>query len=399
MPVIHNMVRKGSGDMKITISEEDLLSRISVLFALPISVLIESNPHITSNQLSPGDKISIPGYWTRIERMPLEEFLHPIDRERIRFVNQNQGILSGRMVRVPVKIKHRIVDTTEPYSSAKYMNDIDILQTIFPFMKVTAIGYSSLGKEIKEMRIGCGKKKVHMNASIHANEWITSLVLMEWLNEYLVALTNGMKVGHCSALELFLECEVSIVGMANPDGVDLVIDGPPEGLESICLELNEGKADFHGWKADIEGIDLNRQFPANWDTMKERYQAGPGPRDYPGERPLTQKEAIALAELVRREDFDRVIALHTQGHEFYWGYNGHEPALSAIMAREFAVKTSYASIQYVDSHAGFKDWFIQEYKRPGFTIELGKGVNPLPLSQFKAIYEETKHLLNAAMYL
>ena len=385
--------------MKITISEEDLLSRISVLFALPISVLTESNPHITSNQLSPGDKISIPGYWTRIERMPLEEFLHPIDRERIRFVNQNQGILSGRMVRVPVKIKHRIVDTTEPYSSAKYMNDIDILQTIFPFMKVTAIGYSSLGKEIKEMRIGCGKKKVHMNASIHANEWITSLVLMEWLNEYLVALTNGMKVGHCSALELFLECEVSIVGMANPDGVDLVIDGPPEGLESICLELNEGKADFHGWKADIEGIDLNRQFPANWDTMKERYQAGPGPRDYPGERPLTQKEAIALAELVRREDFDRVIALHTQGHEFYWGYNGHEPALSAIMAREFAAKTSYASVQYVDSHAGLKDWFIQEYKRPGFTIELGKGVNPLPLSQFKAIYEETKHLLNAAMYL
>lgn len=385
--------------MKITISEEDLLSRISVLFALPISVLTESNPHITSNQLSPGDKISIPGYWTRIERMPLEEFLHPIDRERIRFVNQNQGILPGRMVRVPVKIKHRIVDTTEPYSSAKYMNDIDILQTIFPFMKVTAIGYSSLGKEIKEMRIGCGKKKVHMNASIHANEWITSLVLMEWLNEYLVALTNGMKVGHCSALELFLECEVSIVGMANPDGVDLVIDGPPEGLESICLELNEGKADFHGWKADIEGIDLNRQFPANWDTMKERYQAGPGPRDYPGERPLTQKEAIALTELVRREDFDRVVALHTQGHEFYWGYNGHEPALSAIMAREFAAKTSYASVQYVDSHAGLKDWFIQEYKRPGFTIELGKGVNPLPLSQFKAIYEETKHLLNAAMYL
>ena len=102
---------------------------------------------------------------------------------------------------------------------------------------------------------------------------------------------------------------------------------------------------------------------------------------------------------MRRENFDRVVALHTQGHEFYWGYNGHEPQLSAIMAREFMMKTSYASIQYVDSHAGFKDWFIQEYKRPGFTLELGKGVNPLPLSQFKTIYEETKHLLNASIYL
>ena len=385
--------------MRVTIYEEELLSRLSVLFALPISVLIESNPHIISNQLSPGDEIIIPGYWTRMEWMPKEEFLHPLDLERIHYVNQDQGILSGKMVKVPVKMKHRIVDTTEPYSSSKYINDIEILQTIFPFMKVTVIGSSSLGKEIKEIRVGTGKKKIHINASLHANEWITSLVLMEWLNEYLVAVTNGGRIGHCLALELFQECDVSIVGMANPDGVDLVIEGPPEELASVMVELNGGKSDFYGWKADIEGVDLNRQFPANWNTMKERHSSGPGPRDYPGERPLTQKEAIALTELVRRENFDRVIALHTQGHEFYWGYNGFEPQLSAIMAREFARKSSYASIQYVDSHAGFKDWFIQEYKRPGFTLELGKGVNPLPLSQFNAIYEETKHLLNAALYL
>ena len=385
--------------MKVIINEEELLSRIAVLFTLPISVLVESNPHIASNQLSPGDEIIIPGYWTRMERVPKEEVLPPLYRERIQFINQNQRNLPGSIVKVPVKIKHRIVDTAEPYPSAKYMNDIDVLRTIFPFMKVNKIGSSALGKEIMEIRVGIGKKKVHMNASLHANEWITSLVLMEWFNEYLVALTNGMRIGHCSALELFQECDLSIVGMANPDGVDLVIDGPPKEIASSCLDMNNGNDDYHGWKADITGVDLNRQFPANWDRMKERYPAGPGPRDYPGERPLTQKEAIALAELVRREDFDRVIALHTQGHEFYWGYNGDEPQLSAIMAREFAQKTTYAPVQYVDSHAGFKDWFIQEYKRPGFTLELGKGVNPLPLSQFKAIYEETKHLLNASMYL
>ena len=385
--------------MKVTIYEQDLLTRLSVLFALPLSVLAESNPHVTGNLLSPGDEIIIPGYWTRKERMPKEEFLAPVNRERIHLINQKKGILAERMSRIPVKIKHRIVDTTEPYSSVKYMNDLDILQTIFPFMKVTVIGHSSLGKEIKEIRVGIGKKKVHMNASLHANEWITSLVLMEWLNEYLVALTNGTRIGHCLALELFQECELSIVGMANPDGVDLVIDGPPADIAEECVKLNDGKIDFHGWKADIEGVDLNRQFPANWDTMNERYQGGPGPRDYPGKKPLTQREAIALADLVRRENFDRVVALHTRGHGFYGGYNGHEPQLSAIMAREFMMKTSYASIQYVDSHAGFKDWFIQEYKRPGFTLELGKGVNPLPLSQFKTIYEETKHLLNASIYL
>ena len=45
------------------------------------------------------------------------------------------------------------------------------------------------------------------------------------------------------------------------------------------------------------------------------------------------------------------------------------------------------------AYAGFKDWFIQEYNRPGYTIEAGLGENPLPISQFEKIYNDNIGIL------
>ena len=43
--------------------------------------------------------------------------------------------------------------------------------------------------------------------------------------------------------------------------------------------------------------------------------------------------------------------------------------------------------------AGYKDWFIQTYNRPGYTIEAGYGVSPLPLRQFPTIYRDNIGIL------
>ena len=93
-----------------------------------------------------------------------------------------------------------------------------------------------------------------------------------------------------------------------------------------------------------------------------------------------------MAELARQIPFNLVIALHTQGEEFYWGYEGLEPPISQRYASLFSASSGYRSVRYVDSHAGYKDWFIFEFRKPGFTFELGSGVNPLPLDQFPEIY-------------
>ena len=69
------------------------------------------------------------------------------------------------------------------------------------------------------------------------------------------------------------------------------------------------------------------------------------------------------------------------------------------IARQFAAVSGYAvaDTPYASGHAGYKDWFIQDYRRPGFTIEAGSGENPLPLSQFPDIWSDNLGILLGGM--
>lgn len=45
------------------------------------------------------------------------------------------------------------------------------------------------------------------------------------------------------------------------------------------------------------------------------------------------------------------------------------------------------------SYAGYKDWFIQDFDRPGYTVEAGLGENPLPISQLPEIVRDNLPIL------
>ena len=94
-------------------------------------------------------------------------------------------------------------------------------------------------------------------------------------------------------------------------------------------------------------------------------------------------------------DFRLVIAFHTQGQEIYWQFQNYNPPQSFEIGTELANVSGYrlAETPYNSSFAGFKDWFIQNYNRPGYTIEAGIGVNPLPISQFDEIYQDNLGIL------
>lgn len=335
---------------------------------VPVNLIIDANPTKNPNNPPIGSEIDIPGYTS---------------------------------YSYPQRVTSPVVEHRNKYDVKVLFRDLAKLQKLYPFIRVKPIGKSVLGTPIPEIKIGRGTtKKIHINATFHANEWITTSVLMKFVNDYLLALTNWQAINGLWLLPYYQSVELSIVPMVNPDGADLVINGPPPNLHEELLKMNNDHEEFTAWKANIRGVDLNNQFPAKWEIEKERKEPKrPASRDYPGDAPLTEPEAIALAELAQQEKFDRLIALHTQGSEFYWGYEGFEAPESSKIAEEFERVSGYKAVQYVDSHAGFKDWFIQEFGKPGFTIELGKGINPLPLSQFQQIYKQVLPLLLAALYL
>jgi g-D-glutamyl-meso-diaminopimelate peptidase len=95
-----------------------------------------------------------------------------------------------------------------------------------------------------------------------------------------------------------------------------------------------------------------------------------------------------MASFTNKHDFQRVIAFHTQGQEIYWNYRDMEPLESEPLAKRLAKVSRYKAVKLQGSDAGYKDWFIQQYRRPGFTVETGFGVNPVPLIQFRSMYDE-----------
>ncbi|WP_421102036.1 M14 family metallopeptidase [Sporosarcina psychrophila] len=388
----------------------DSFWNFSQVFKMPLQLIIDSNRNINTQILTTGQRIQIPGFVATNYKIQTGDSLCLIAQRlnlplySLLLVNPNlepNRLQVGQMIKIPQRITWRLINGKQNFDYDIMMNDIRRLLAVYPFLQTAPIGNSVLKREIPEILVGSGTKRVHYNASFHANEWITTPIILTFLNDYLLSLTNQTTIRGLFTFPFYQQTTLSIVPMVNPDGVNLVLNGPPanEPWRSRVVELNNGSLDFSDWKANIRGVDLNDQFPANWDRERARNPKYPGPRDYGGERPLSEPEAIAIADLTRRRDFARVLALHTQGEVIYWGYENLEPPESEVLVNEFSRVSGYESVQTIESYAGYKDWFIQEWRRPGFTVELGSGKNPLPLDQFDEIYQETLGIFLAGLYV
>lgn len=396
--------------MVIYVRSGDTLWYYSQLFDIPLSLVIASNPSVPPDQLIPGQQIFIPGFRSQSYTVKqgdsmwsiAQSYALPLDFLLLANPTvQPQLLQIGQEVLVPEKVTDLVIRDVNNYTYESMLEDLASLMDIYPFIHQQTIGTSVLGKDIIELQIGTGSRQKHINGSFHANEWITTPVIMMFLNEYALSLTNNQPIRGLQILPLFEQNLLSLVPMVNPDGVNLVLNGADAAgpMEEFVLSLNDGNTDFSGWKANINGVDLNNQYPALWEVDAARKPDSPQPRDFPGYQPLTEPEAIAMANLARERIFDILNAFHTQGEEIYWGFQGLEPPYAETIVQEYSRVSGYEAVRYVDSFSGYKDWFIQEFQRPGFTVELGTGVNPLPIGQFDEIYQETLGIMLATLYM
>lgn len=300
-----------------------------------------------------------------------------------------------------------IVNTSVPITSAA--NDAMILALVreYPFLRSEVIGATAFQRQLRTLVIGNGPRKVFYSAAHHANEWITSLVLLKYAQELARAYRDGGSIAGYDAKEIFDTATIYLLPMVDPDGVDLVTGAIAPG--SVSYEAARRLAENYpaipfpdGWKANLLGVDLNLNYPARWLTARDiKFSQGftrPGPRDYVGRAPLNQLETRSLAEYTRLLDPALVLAYHSQGQEIYWQFDGIFVPGAEALGRAFAEASGYAlaDTPYASSFAGYKDWFIQEFRRPGYTVEVGLGENPLPLTQFDEIYRDNESILTLA---
>ena len=300
-----------------------------------------------------------------------------------------------------------IVNTAQPITSESCQQMILELVRTYPFCRTEMLTTTAFQRPIRTLVIGNGPRKVLYTAAHHANEWITALVLLKFAEEWAQAIQADGQIHGVSARNLAQRATVYLVPMVDPDGVDLVVGAIRPGEHAYAfaaaLGANYPQIPFpEGWKANLLGVDLNLQYPAGWLQAREiKFSQGftrPGPRDYVGRAPLNQRETRALAGYTEAVDPALVLAYHSQGKEIYWQFRDITIPGARELGEEFARLSGYtlADTPYASSFAGYKDWFIQVFRRPGYTIEVGEGVNPLPIAQFDEIYRDNLGILVTA---
>lgn len=314
---------------------------------------------------------------------------------------QPENLKVGASLVVPLPFE--VVPTGIAWSAALVGYCVQGLSARYPFLLSGSVGKSVLGKPLWSLRIGQGGNRVLYHAEHHANEWITTPILLRFAEELAAAYAAGGEIAGIRAGEILDYATLCLVPAVNPDGMDLVTGELTSGeayRAARAIAERYPRYPFpSGWKANIRGVDLNLQYPAGWEQAREnKYALGitsPAPADFVGTAPLTAPEARAMAELTERFDPALTLSYHSQGEVIYWEFLDYAPENARQIGELFAELSGYSleEVPYASAFAGYKDWFLQEFRRPGYTIEVGRGVNPLPIGDFPSIYEKNRGIL------
>ncbi|OOE14085.1 M14 family zinc carboxypeptidase [Fictibacillus arsenicus] len=298
------------------------------------------------------------------------------------------------------------VNPNQTYTYETMTSNIKTLAQKYPgLVQYRSLGKTPYGRDIWAVKLGRGDATVLYNASHHAREWITTNIVMEMIDQYSEKyVLNGMMDGY-NVAHVLNNTSIWFVPMTNPDGVTLQQKGLsafPSAAHANLIKMNGGSKDFKRWKSNAQGIDLNRQYPARWEEIDNNAKA-PYYKDYKGKAPLQTTEAKTVAALTYLVDPEITNSYHTAGrilyYHFNYGTNTYEG--DKALGTTLSGMTGYRLIPpdtNLSSGGGYKDWFIQTFKRPGFTFELAPyaGETNPPISIFSEEWNRNK---KAGLYM
>ena len=270
------------------------------------------------------------------------------------------------------KISPHIVDPLTPYNSERLYRDVKAIAERYPdILSVKYIGESALGNDIPLMKLGRGSRAVLWVGGMHAREVATSAWLMLVAEEYADAYTNNADYGNFSSetvRRLLDAFTVYIVPAVNPDGIEIATaDGP----------ANVKIDDRITWKNNANGVDINRNFPFDWENAGDDAEAA-NKLYFKGYSAGSEPETMVLMDLCESVPFEHMVSCHMAGQTIYWRdeKNGAIPGDESL-AKSIAAATGYAPQPPTASASegwagGFENWFRHKYDRPGICLEFAR---------------------------
>lgn len=288
------------------------------------------------------------------------------------------------------------------FDHAALMESLKVLEDTYPFLSVRYLTHSILDRPIPLLEMGTGKRKCLYVGAHHGMEWITSALLVRFAKDFCDMTQKERRIGKIHPVNLLQLHTLYIIPMLNPDGVEYQIHGvgSENPLHERLLCMNGQSEDFSRWQANARGVDLNHNYDAGFGEYK-KIEAENGisegaPTRYSGASPESEPETRALCDLIRfHNDLLGIMTLHTQGEEIYFQSGGKTPKKSLPIAKKLASLSGYklSVAEGLASFGGLTDWCVQKMNIPAFTLECGKGENPLPYSSLACIYADLRQAL------
>ncbi len=259
------------------------------------------------------------------------------------------------------------------------------------FSDFFTLGYSLFSQPIYASHVGgYSGRQVIVQCAIHAREYVTSLLGVELARH---------------AADTFREDGAYFIYNTNPDGVRLVLDGAayvPCALQGdFLVAVNGGSEDFSLYKANGAAVDLNTNFDAKWGggAMNRRC---PSPESFIGYYPMSEREVGLLGDFTSAIRPYATLSYHTKGEVIYYGFEGQSEASlerDKKIAERLAAATSYTPVPTIASTGGYKDWCIEKFDIPAFTIEVAPSDASHPVSEsiLPELYEQNKNVLEVLL--
>ena len=270
-----------------------------------------------------------------------------------------------------------------------------ILQLQEEGLELFNAGKSVLGKNLLATHVGeYSGPQVLIQGGIHAREYITSLLLVEMARN--LHNTDSVKNGG-----------IYFIFLTNPDGAEIVLNGltniPCEITKNYLLSANNNNKDFSLYKANINLVDLNTNFNANWGGGSLNSTC-PNTENFIGFYPESEREVNSLIDFTLKTKPLITISYHTKGNVIFWGFENES---KENLERDYKIgeklseTTGYPLIFTENSTGGYKDWCINTLKIPSYTIEVGDENIPHPLSEenLPEIYQRNKEVPIIALNL
>lgn len=300
---------------------------------------------------------------------------------------------SSKEAYIPLTDVHyiQLVDGSKIITSDEVAAKLKLVSQMYPSLtKLKMIGSSVEGRPLYSLKVGTGKKEVLMDASFHGREHMTTNVLMEMIDTYLKAYVNGTKIGKYDVKEILSEVSIVFVPMVNPDGVTLAQGGKVKTSMTKLKAMNNNSTNFNRWKANINGVDLNRQFNVNWHLIKT---TKPSFKEYKGKAPNTEPEALAIKRLIDRGDHLAYISYHSSGQLIYWSQTKSKFSRTKKLVKGVSSITGYKVMPVTKKNepiAASEDYFTKVKDRPAMTVEIAPyaGEASVPLKRWNNVWKQ-----------